>query len=279
MTPSRSLLSACAALLLAIPAFSTNLHAQTVIEEIPFDGETITITEMDDGQQALKIGEEELGRNWFAAFDRVTEVEGYPVALFYLGEGGNACGPATVILWRNDDGDIQSFLHDDDCSTPAPAVSDNGIYFVPYMAPGETRPLKAWSPSGGMTTRGSLSFTPEPNTDWATLKGGELFHPLDFFNNASVYRAVADLTGDDLEEYAKGLRVASQPRKLSSGIRMASGCIPHNCGGGDSFIAVDQAGEAVYLAQQNGDGFRFWPPKETWSDTAVEAYEIFLNSR
>lgn len=279
MPAKRSSFAPLATGLLAAQFLTSVAFSQTVIEEIPFDGETITIMEMEDGQQALMLGDRELGRNWFAAFDRVTEVEGYPVALIYLGEGGNACGPATIILWRDDEGTIRSENYDEDCSSPAPAVSDNGIYFVPYVAPGETRMLKAWSPSDGMTIEGSLSFTPDPETNWSTLKGSELFHPLDFFTNADVYKAVAELTGDALETYAKGLRTASQPRRLASGIRMASGCVPHNCGGSDSFIAVDQAGEAVYLAQQEGEGFRFWPTMDVWPDAAVEAYQIFLNSR
>ena len=253
--------------------------AQEVIEEVPFDGETISIMQMGDGQQALMLKEKELGRNWFAGFDRVTEVEGLPVALFYLGDGGNACGPATLIVWRDEDGEVQSLNHDEECSTPAPSVSDNGIYFVPYLAPGEAGFLKAWSPSRGLSTEARMTYVPQPDTGWTDLDTKEIFHPLDLFRNAAVHDAVAALTGEEFEHYASGLRVASEPRKLSSGILMASGCIPHNCGGGDSFIAIDLANEAVYLSQQDGENIRNWPELDAWPDNAREALAVYQASR
>ena len=268
-----------ATVLLVASCFAGQALADEVIENVEFDGETITVTQTDDGEQVITIGERELGRNFFAGFDRVTEVGGVPVALFYLGDGGNACGPSTLIVWREDEDDIQSLDYSEGCSTPAPAISDNGIIFVPFLNPGESRPLKRWSVSEGISTMGVLDYSPETGTTWSDLSENPAGHPLDFFMNEEVYSQAASLLGDDLENFAKGLRVASEPQSLASGIIMATGCIPHNCGGGDAFIAVDTTSQSLYLAQQDGTGHKYWPPLETWPAPALEALETYKNGQ
>lgn len=265
--------------LLATASLTASAFADEVIETVDFDGEVITISQTDEGEQVISLGEQELGRNYFAGFDRVTEVSGIPVALFYLGDGGNACGPSTLIVWREDEETLKSINYTEGCDTPAPAISDNGILFVPYLSPGETRPLKRWSAPEGIRTMGNLSYSPEPGTGWRQLTENPVGHPLDLFANEAVYNTAASLLGGDLEHYAMGLRVASEPKKLKSGMIMASGCIPHNCGGGDSFITVDTTGEALYLAQQDGTGHKYWPDIANWPAPALEALEIYKGSR
>lgn len=253
--------------------------ADEVIGTVDFDGETITVTQTDDGEQVIALGERELGRNYFAGIDRVVEISGEPVALFYLGDGGNACGPSTLIIWRNDEGDIETFDYTEGCDTPAPSISDNGIHFVPYLNPGEERPLKRWSKYDGVETVGLIRFTPEPGTGWDTLAANPAGHPIDFFQNEEIYTLAAIALGDGLGAYVKGLQVASEPKRLQSGIVMASGCVPHNCGSADAFIAVDETGRALYMAQQNAGGYSHWPSLDSWSEPALEAFGIFTSSR
>jgi hypothetical protein len=267
------------ATLLTVSSLAFGALADEVIETVDFDGEVITISQTDEGEQVISFGEQELGRNFFAGFDRVAEVSGMPVALFYLGDGGNACGPSTLIVWREDEATLQSLNYTEGCNTPAPAISDNGILFVPYLSPGETRPLKRWSAPEGIRTMGNLSYTPELGTGWQDLAANPVGHPLDFFGNEAVYNSAASLLGDNLEQYAKGLRVASEPQTLQSGMIMASGCIPHNCGSGDAFIAVDTMGQTLYLAQQDGSGHKYWPDLASWPAPALEALEIYKTIR
>jgi len=52
---------------------------------------------------------------------------------------------------------------------------------------------------------------------------------------------------------------------------VANGCVPHNCGGADAFLAVDIANRTLYLAQQ-GEGATpdAWPALEKWPRDVVK---------
>lgn len=267
---------ACAALTLfhVLPAL-----AAEILQEVAFDGEAITIVEAEDGQRAVLLGDRELGRNWFAGFDRIVEVYGQPVALFYLGDGGNACAPSTLIVWRGDDGGILSLNHGDDCGTPAPSVSDNGIVFVPYLLPGETAPVQRWTPPNGIETVGILHYAPEPGTGWDAITSGTISHPLDLLHNEALYTAALSLLGtDDITDYARGLGVASEPQ-MRGGLLTGSGCVPHNCGGADSLIIADPAARKLYLAQQRDGTIRQWPQASKWPAAAVVVFQEFAADR
>jgi len=268
--------------LLAASLWLVSAHAasaNTLVDEIVFDSETISIIETDEFEKVIMLRDRELGRNWFAGFDRVANVSGEPVALFYLGDGGNACGPSTLIVWRNDNGNIETLNYQDGCDTPAPSISDNGIHFVPYLNPGQERPLKRWSKNGGIETVGLIRFTPEPGTGWDSLTAEPITHPTDFFLNEAVYALAANLLGGDMQAYTMGLSVASEPQRLPSGMLMASGCVPHSCGSNDAFIAIDTNARALYMAQQNDNGYSFWPAYATWPQTATQAFGMFRSNR
>jgi len=268
--------AACATLFLGLSLAQAN----EVIEEIPFDGDTIIVTDTGNGEQIISINDEEIARNYYASFDRVTKVEDAPVAIFYMSDGGNSCGPTTLLIWRDiHDGKIKQFDHDEDCQTPAPSISDDAIFFIPYLNPGESRLLNAWSPSSGISSKGQLSFAPQAGTGWADLKAKPASHPIDFFQNEVIHDMAKKLTGDDFAVFAKGLSVAVDPRPLRMGVIMASGCTPHNCGVKDSLILIDEENQTIFLAQQNENDFNYWPPKDQWTPKANEAFDIFISSR
>ena len=271
----RTLLALAALTLLqALPA-----SAAEILEEIAFDGETITIVEAEDGQRAVLLADRELGRNWFAGFDRVVEVYDQPVALFYLGDGGNACAPSTLIVWRDEDGAIRSLNHGDDCGTPAPAISDNGIVFVPYLLPGETAPVRRWTPPDGVETAGVLHYAPEPGTGWEAIAADAISYPLDLLRNEALYTEALGLLGaDDMADYARGLSVASEPQ-IRDGLLTGSGCVPHNCGGADSLIIADTTAQKLYLAQQRDGAIRQWPEASGWPAGAAALFKEFAAGR
>ncbi|TIN18274.1 MAG: hypothetical protein E5Y31_26960, partial [Mesorhizobium sp.] len=101
---------------------------------VPFEGGQLTITQPEqDGEKVLAYDGKQLATNYDVFFDKIVEVGGVKVALFDVGDGGNQCGPATVIVWKPEGGTIQSTtVEQDDCGAPPSAVSDNAIYFVPY---------------------------------------------------------------------------------------------------------------------------------------------------
>ncbi|MCB1466295.1 MAG: hypothetical protein KDK08_03920, partial [Rhizobiaceae bacterium] len=68
-------------------------------ENIPFDGGTFTITQSPDYEKVLTYDGQEIARNYMVFFDRQVKVGELDVALFSVGDGGNMCGPATVIAW------------------------------------------------------------------------------------------------------------------------------------------------------------------------------------
>ncbi|MEO3387203.1 hypothetical protein [Mesorhizobium sp. CAU 1741] len=251
----------CALLLIGLAAIPASAQDDPP-ETIDFAGGELSITETPDYDKVLAFNGEELARDYFVMFDRIADVAGTDVAFFSVGPGGNACSPSIVMVWKPQDGNITSATTEDDCDTPAPAVTDYGVYFVPYLLPGEQADLRIWTPEQGFSVHGRLTYAPEPGTDWASFDPATVSHPLDLFRNADIYAAAQALLEDDLGEVAMGLGTAGSP-EMANGLVSARGCVPHACGGSDSFVVIDPLGEAVYFAQQ-GDGTRFWPARDEW---------------
>jgi len=259
------------AILLLLAASTPVLAQLPEPERHPFEGGTITITETNTGEKEVAFDGRLLGSNYFASFDQEIEVGGSRVALISLGDGGNACGPGTLIVWK-DGGEVTSDFIGEDCGAPWPAVAPDRLYFVPYLRPGASGDVVTWSPDERIRIAGSLTFKPQPNTGWADLEAGKVGHIMETFQNESVYRAAAALLGGDLEAVATGLSVGSGAETLPSGVIWSSGCIPHNCGAGNSFMAIDPKSEKLYFAQQSdGPTPRSWPPVSEWPKDVRDA--------
>ena len=246
---------------LAAPAAAQDGEQET----IPFAGGELTITEVGDGEKALAFEGRELARNYHISYDRTVEVGGAEVALLEVGDGGNACSTTTTIVWKPEGREVEAVPAGEDCGSPPAAVTEDEIYFVPYLMPGETLPLKSWSPQAGMRVVGELAYAPQPGTGWGDVRGAGMEHILDVFSNAAVYEAAQRLLGADLTEVTSGLIVGSEPEVLASGVFHASGCVPHACGLSDSFMAVDPGKRKLYFAQQQEKGGpRMWPDAAGW---------------
>jgi hypothetical protein len=250
----------------------TAASAQTPPPEVhPFEGGQITITETDTGEKQVAFGGRLLGSNYFVFFDQEVEVGGSNVALISLGDGGNACGPGTLIVWKNGD-EVDTDYVGEDCGAPSPAVTPDRIYFVPYLLPGANADVVTWSPTERLGLAGELTYKPQPETGWSDLDAASLEHIVDAFRNEAVYGAATALLGRDLEGVATGLLVGGAPETLESGIVWSKGCIPHNCGGGDAFMAIDPTARKLYFAQQSdGDTPTNWPPAATWPKDVRDA--------
>jgi hypothetical protein len=254
------------ALGLAVPA-----PAQDGSEEIPFAGGTITIVETTDYEKIVSFNGEEIDRDFQVWFERIATVRGTEVALISIGPGGNACGANTLLLWSDGKDGVNTDKLPGDCGWPAPAVSDYAVFFVPWPGPGEELPVQRWAPDEGFALAGMLRFVPEPDTGWAGITADPAIHPLEYFSNAAFFADAAAALGDDLAEYALGLRVAAEMEKIGGDIYAATGCVPHNCGGADSLLVVDIAAETAWFAQKRGTQIAQWPSADKWTPAARNA--------
>ena len=241
---------------------------------IPFEGGRFTITETgDSGEKVLTFDGEELARNYVLNFDRIVTVDSVEVALFKVGDGGNMCGPAEVMAWKPEGEAIQSIkVEQDDCGAPPVAVSDYAIYFVPWLLPGASAPVRQWSPTEGMSLAGNLTYTPEPGTGWKDVSES-YGHIIDAFRNEAVYEAARKLFGDRLTEMATSLLVGGGTDKTPSGILYSAGCVPHACGVSDGFMAIDKAHEKLYFAREAEPENEAWPALDTWPAELSEALD------
>ena len=242
-------------------------------ETFSFEGGTLTITRNEDYEKVLDFNGKELARNFDLSLDRMVEVSGVKVALFAVGDGGNMCPPATVIVWKLEGSEeVETQAVGEDCGSPPPAVASDAIYFVPYLLPGASDVVGSWSPSEGLLTVGSLTYAPEAGTSWTDLDPAKLYNIIDALRNEAVYRASMTLLGDKLTGVVTGLLVGGGTESTSSGAFYASGCVPHNCGGSNTFMAVDPKARKVYFAQQ-GDTPEpnAWPAADTWPEELREA--------
>lgn len=252
---------------------TASAHAQTAdVERFPFQGGELTITETPEYEKILAFDGRELARNYVVFYERMLEIAGAEVALFLAGPGGNACGASALMVWKPADGEVMAESAGDDCGSPPPAATEDRLYFVPYLRPGESLPVRSWAPGEGFETAGLLTYTPQPDTGWATFDPAALEHPLDLFRNADVYAAAQALLGDDMADVAAGLSTASAPEISASGLVTARGCVPHDCGGADAFVAIDPAQRRLWFAQQaDGDQPDAWPPLAEWPAEVAEA--------
>ncbi|MDG4893262.1 hypothetical protein P9272_06710 [Mesorhizobium sp. WSM4976] len=247
---------------------------------IPFEGGQLTITQPEqDGEKVLSYDGKQLASNYDVFFDKIVKIGDVNVALVDVGDGGNQCGPAKVIVWKKD-GEIQTTtVEQDECGAPPAAVSDSAIYFVPYLLPGETRPALQWSPAAGLTTSGNLTYTPEPGTDWKDVDPSKYDNIIDAFHNEAVYKAGQALLGNDMPDMATSLLVGGGTEKTASGAFYATGCVPHDCGGNDGFMAVDPAKHKIYFARRGDNGeLQAWPPLKDWPADIKKAYDDAQNS-
>lgn len=232
---------------------------------IPFEGGSFTIQETADGDKILAYDGQELARNYVVYFDRTVTLGETNVALFDVGDGGNQCGPATVIIWKPKDDGIRTETIGEDCGAPPAAATEQELYFVPYLIPGSSREVLVWSPEKGLRVSGMMIFTPQPGTGWQQIAGAELDSIVDAFDNEAVYAAARKLLGSRLTDFATGLLTGGSVERTTSGILFGSGCVPHACGSADAFMAVDTASRKLYLAQtgENPEP-ETWPPLKTW---------------
>ena len=259
----KTILSAALIALAATPVTAQDDAPETV----PFAGGEFTITETEDYEKILAFDGRELARDYVVMLDRIVDVRGTAVAFFSVGPGGNACAPATVMVWKPQDAEVTTAKLADECNTPAAAVSDYEVFFVPYLLPGDTADVRAWNPDDGFRLQGVIAYAPEPGTDWDSLDLAAAPHPLDLFRNASIYATAQSLLGDALSEVATGLGTSSAPEE-ADGLLSARGCVPHACGVSDTFMIVDRDAKALYFAQQ-GEETRFWPARGEWPQAAA----------
>ncbi|PDQ19483.1 hypothetical protein CN311_19220 [Mesorhizobium sanjuanii] len=248
---------------------------------IPFEGGQLTITQHEEyGEKVLTYDGKQLASNYDVFFDKVVKVGGVDVALVDVGDGGNQCGPAKLIVWKPEGGTIQATtVEQDECGAPPAAVSDNAIYFVPYLLPGDSKPALQWSPTEGLTISGNLAYMPEPGTDWKDVDPAKYDNIIDAFHNAAVYKQAETLLGKEMPDMATSLLVGGGTQKAASGAFYASGCVPHDCGGNDGFMAVDPVKHALYFARRGDNGEPdAWPAVKTWPADIREALDKALGS-
>jgi hypothetical protein len=238
-------------------------QAQTAFETIPFADGEFTITETEDLDKILAFNGKEVARNYVVFHDRTVDVAGIKVALFAVGDGGNACGPTTVIVWKPEGEDIKKATVGEDCGAPPAAVTADQIYFVPYVIPGTSEPVQAWSPETGVRVAGTLAFAPQPGTKWADL-GESLQNISDALDNEEIHAAASGQLGDRMGEVVTGLMVGAEPQPIGDGILYGFGCTPHACGVADSFMAVDRKNKKLFFAHQGDKGVETWPAIADW---------------
>jgi hypothetical protein len=232
---------------------------------LAFEGGTLTVTQPEQyGEKILSYDGRELARGYVVWLQKVVEVGGRKVAIYDVGPGGNACGPAALLIWKPEGGDIETVKVGEDCGAPPAAVTDDRIVFLPYVLPGATALVQTWSPETGLTTAGELSFSPEPGTGWKDLHPSKLQSMIDALRNVAVYRMSRKLLGKNMEEVVTGLSVSGAPETTKMGLIFGNGCTPHACGVADTFMAVDTRNEAVYFAHQGENGIDAWPALKRW---------------
>ncbi|MFN4272385.1 MAG: hypothetical protein ACK4F5_06200 [Aliihoeflea sp.] len=236
-------------------------------ERIPFAGGELTITQTEDYDRILAFDGRELARDYMVFFDRTADVRGTEVAFFSVGAGGNACAPAVVMVWEAR-GEVTSESTEEDCRTPAPAITDHAVFFVPYLMPGATADVLIWTPDDGFSLHGRLAYAPKPGTDWDNFVAAAVYHPLDFFKNAAILDAAQALLGDDFADVVAGLGVSSEPDEEPGGLVTGRGCVPHACSLSDTFMVIDPTARQLFFAQQ-GEPTRFWPSRAEWPAEAA----------
>ncbi|CAN7593799.1 hypothetical protein [Aminobacter sp. LjRoot7] len=250
-------------------ALTTSTSAQTQDSEpqtIPFEGGNFTVVENAEGEKVVAYEGKEIARNYVAFHDRTVEVAGTKVAIFAVGDGGNACSPEVVLAWKTEAGIQSTVVGDGECDIPSAAATAYNIFFVPYPLPGQTLPVRTWHPDYGLTMHGNLAYTPQPGTDWSDLDVKQFEDGIvAAFKNEVVYKAAQQLLGDGMSEFSTSLLVSGGTESLPSGAFYASGCVPHACSISDGFMAIDAKAKKLYFAQQTDKSEpKTWPALAGW---------------
>lgn len=259
---------------LLLTAASPALAQEDIPAPVKFGEAEITFARGEDEEITVSYNGVELYRNFYVSFDRIVTLAGEEVALLSGGDGGNACGPNSLIVTLPVDSPDAKLEVIGACGSPAPAVTIDEIYYVPFLKPGAIEILKSWSPSTGLVDVGKLVFTPKTGTSWANLDPKTVSGPWDLFDNADIYAAGQALLGDKFDEVIAGLSVSGNPRFIDGKFIAVSGCAPHACGGQNGFFGIDLEKKQVYAGSRIFEkGESFWPADlKTWPAQLQKAY-------
>jgi hypothetical protein len=259
---------------LAAPALAEALELPAPIK---FGNGEFTFARGEDDEVALSYNGAEIYRNFFVIFNQTAKVDGVDVATFSGGDGGNACGPAQILVTLPESSpDPKVEIIGEECGAPDPALSPYRIAFVPfYAAPGRPEPLLIWTPLGGVIRMGEIRFLPQDNTSWANFDPSKAADPFALFDNKDVYDAAAALLGDRLGEVVFGLNVSGAPEIIGGKYVAGYGCQPHSCGGANAFFGIDLEKRQVFAANRISDQpEQFWPADfAAWPEALRIAYE------
>ncbi len=234
-------------------------------QTIPFDSGNLTIIENHEGKKVLAYEGQELAKNYTVFHEDTVEVGDTKVAIFAVGDSGNACSPETVLIWKTEAGIQSTIIGKDECNTPPAAVTAYNIFFIPHPLPGEMLPVRIWNPEDGLTIHGNLAYAPTPGTDWSDLDPKKYENSIiAAFKNEAVYKAAQELQGDNLTSFATSLLISNGTAMLPSGAFYATGCVPHACGSDNGFMAIDAKARKLYMAQQTQAEPKAWPTIATW---------------
>jgi hypothetical protein len=265
------------ALFLALTLSASALAQEELPAPIKFGGGEFTFSRGEDDEVALSYNNREIYRNFYVGFHQIAKVGDIDAALFFGSDGGNACGPAQLIVTLPEsEPDPKLEIIGEDCGAPDPAVSRDRIAFVPfYAAPGRPEPLMIWTPAGGLIRMGEIRFLPQDNTGWANFDPSKAADPSALFDNRDVYEAASDLLGDKLGEVVFGLAVSGPPEIIGGKFVSVFGCQPHACGGANAFFGIDVEKRQVFAANRISDRpEQFWPADfATWPQELRAAYE------
>jgi hypothetical protein len=239
------------------------------------DGE-ITFARGEDEEITATYAGKEIYRNYYVSAEKVIKVEGVEVALIAGGDGGNACGPATLIVTVLDgavDADVVTVGAD--CGSPTPAVNANEVLFVPYLVPGAKGLVQSWAPSTGLVTVGAISYVPSSGSTWSNFDIKVADTPHAMLANADIFSATQALLGQKFDELVLLLGVAGTPELVDGKYAVGLGCQAHACGSANGFLGVDLEAKAIYAATRYGEESEtFWPADfKAWPAALQKSYE------
>ncbi len=124
---------------LLLTAASPALAQEDIPAPVKFGEAEITFARGEDEEITVSYNGVELYRNFYVSFDRIVTLAGEEVALLSGGDGGNACGPNSLIVTLPVDSPDAKLEVIGACGSPAPAVTIDEIYYVPYLEAGRDR--------------------------------------------------------------------------------------------------------------------------------------------
>ncbi len=242
------------------------------------DGE-ISFARGEDDEIAVTFNGQEIYRNYVVMFDRLVKVADTEVALLLGGPGGNACGPATLIITQPEgEVDAKVDIVGEDCGAPPAAVSPGELLFVPYVVPGGKDKVQRWTPDAGLGVKGEISYLPLEGSNWDSLDPSKADHPYALLENADVYEAARALTGDKFGELVLLLGVAGPPQVIDKNHAAAPGCQAHACGAANGFLGLDLEKKQVFAATKYSDeDATLWPADiASWPEPLKKAWEVSI---